>query len=476
MLNRRDMIGSLACASLLPASTACAGQRGTDFTPEQFGAVGNGRADDYPALVRLAAEVSRAGAGIVRFGAGKTYRIDRFLSTRTPSQSGVGHIDFRGCNGLTIDLNGSTIDVKGDFHRSGDVRGSHSSAHAVVPLNLEACSDVIVRGGTLNGNAGLTSADRGVAEGPGHGILIMGCSRVRLEGLHVHHFTADGVYIRGRSGRVSRDIRLTNVRLTNNARQGLTNSGAVGVVATDCAFSETGRTGGDYSRAPGAGVDIEPALQYDLPSDFRAERCRFDNNRGAPVVAGNPATAALVELIDCSGTGSPWSRMILTCAQARIRGGDWHNIQIAPGYGAHRKFGTDVNLEVSGGVWSGDNPGWAPVFDLSRQQPNTWIHHNRFLLRSPQPFRQTYLFRCANPNHRFEDNEVFVAGTGHDGEGDDLVGQFAGATVRRNHWSTDLRDMVVRRAAQPIEGGPDSAAGRRLAIRRARSSHSEAIS
>lgn len=441
-MSRRQLIGSLACAAtLLSAHTACAAQRGSEFTPEQFGASGDGRTDDHAALVRLASAVSRAGGGTIRFARGRRYRIDQVLATREPNRVDIGHVAFIGCNGLTIDLNGATIDVKGDFHRAaGGRRGRQSSAHAVIPLFFEGCSNLTVRNGIMNGNAGLTTADDSVAEGPGHGILLIGCSRVQLEDLHIHHFTGDGVYIRAaRNRRSSRDIRLANVRLTNNARQGLTIAGAAGVTALDCDFSATGRTGGAYHRSPGAGVDLEPGHDYDLPSDFRAERCRFEDNRGSAVVAGSPDRIGLVELINCSGSRRRSGRLILSSAQTRIRGGNWHNIQIACAFAAHQEFRTPINIEVSGGVWTGDDPNWTPVYDLGPRRPNTWIHDNRFELRSPQPFTETYLFRCANPNHRFEENEIFVARTGHAGRGDDLIGQFTHAIVRGNRWSTDLR-------------------------------------
>jgi len=131
--------------------------------------------------------------------------------------------------------------------------------------------------------------------------------------------------------------------------------------------------------------------------------------------------------------------MILTAERNLVQGGSWHNVQIACAYGAHRPFEHDISIEVAGGTWSGDDPDWQPVYDLNPRRPKVYIHHNRFDLRSPEPMRGAYAFRCANPNHRFENNEIFIAATAHRGDGDDLVGQFEDAFVQANHWLTDLK-------------------------------------
>jgi hypothetical protein len=155
-------------------------------------------------------------------------------------------------------------------------------------------------------------------------------------------------------------------------------------------------------------------------------------------VSGNPDRSGRIELVDCAGRTPQMKRMILSCAQTVIRGGSWHNVQIACAYGAFRPFETPISVDVSGGLWSGDDPRWFPIYDVAPKRPNVRIHGNRFRLVSRQPFESTYLFLCGNPNHRFEENEVFVARSGHDGAGDDTVAQFRGAAlVRANRWSTD---------------------------------------
>lgn len=447
-VGRRDaLLGASAAAVLTAAGCGPLAAQGPQLTPEMFGARGDGRTDDYPALLRLAEAANAAGGGAIRFGRGRRYSIGRHI-VGGPSPNNVAHITLRNCRGLHIDLNGSAISVKGDFHRRADRRDERGHqrafAHGVIPLQFWRCVDVSLRNGELDGNVQRMTRDRGVVEiGGGHAVEMLGCERVLFEGLHIHHFSVDGI----RLGITApgeefpcRDVRLNQVRLTNNGRQGLTIAGATGVVATDSSFSETGVTGAYGWHAPAAGVDVEPFRDSPVLSDFRALRCRFDGNVGSPVVAGNPQRTSLVELIDCGGRVPTLRRLILTSARAIVRGGAWHNVQIACAYAARRHIRAPISIDVSGAQWSGDHPGWSPVYDVNPRQPHVYIHNNRFQLVPTAPFTASYAFLCANPNHRFEENEIFVSRAAHDGAGVDFVGQFRGAAaVRRNRWSTDAR-------------------------------------
>lgn len=440
--SRRDILQGLGAVALLAGMSGCeaAAQSTQPFTPEMFGARGDGRTDDYAALRRLAAAVNAAGGGAIRFQAGRNYFIDQIQITGGPEQNDVSHIAFNGCRGLTIDLNGAILSVKGDFHRAGNARGGRSSySRGVIPLTLNRCMDVVIENGELYGNVDKMTRDEEVGESAGHGIAINACTRVLLRDLHVHHFSNDGVRLGTSRDQVPcEDVRLEHVRLFNNARQGLTNAGGINVVAIDSEFSGSGDTGGPYRHAPQSGVDIEPFGRPERDSDFRALRCRFDNNRGYPVVAAKPDDVSRVELIDCHSSNRSPKRMIMGAREWIIRGGTWHNVQIACMYAVRHRAQSSVSIDISGGTWTGDRPGWAPIYDLSPKQPTVRIHGNRFELRSPTPYSTTYLFQCSNPNHHFENNRIFIARGGHGGTGDKLVGNFQrAASVRNNHWTTD---------------------------------------
>jgi hypothetical protein len=85
---------------LLPlASSSAFAQAWPEFTPEMLGARGDGRTDDHEALVRLAAAVSRAGGGVVRFGYRKRYLIDRIRVSSGGQRNDLAHVSFNVATG-----------------------------------------------------------------------------------------------------------------------------------------------------------------------------------------------------------------------------------------------------------------------------------------------------------------------------------------------------------------------------------------
>src|SRR5687768_9840077 len=215
---RRDLLRGIGAASLLVAvsPSLVRAQSGTTFTPETFGARGDGRTDDYDALKRLAAAVSRAGGGNVRFGRGRHYLIDRIQVWGGPNRNDLTNILFNRCRGLTIDLNGSTVHVKGDFHRRGDTnQGRHSWQNQITPFLINRCNGVVITNGALHGHIDRMTRDPEVDERGGYGVSINGSDDVLLEGLHIHHFSGDGVRlgtIGGRDNEPCRNIRMNQLR------------------------------------------------------------------------------------------------------------------------------------------------------------------------------------------------------------------------------------------------------------------------
>jgi hypothetical protein len=265
------------------------------FTPEQFGAAGDGTTDDYDAWAAMIAAVNAAGTGSVRLGANRTYHLGRYIT----ATNGLAVTDLRihDCTGLVIDLNGSRIDIKGNFDRDA------ATTYGLAGIFLEKCRFVVIRNGEIDGNFEQTTNSSGAAEPPSYGIRLGACADVLLENLHLQHFATDGLDVRDAGATPVREVcrRLTaiNVQCLRNGRQGMTIVALRGGVFMNCDFSWTGRVEGPYlGHSPQAGVDIEPGRDTTTPApdtmdadtgDIQFIRCRFEGNRGAQIVAAGGA-------------------------------------------------------------------------------------------------------------------------------------------------------------------------------------------
>jgi hypothetical protein len=293
-MNRREFIAALGASSI--AATRASATTST-FLPEAFGAVGDGKTDDYAAFQRLVAAVNGMASGTVSFTRGRTYFLDRHVT----AGNGISDPIFSGCNGLAIEGNGATFAVKGDFHRET------SSTRSLCGLRFEDCANVMIRNVELVGNVQLMSRTPKLAEAPSHGLLFGGCSDVTVDGVISRHFAADGMYVRASarpdvSGRyrASRRFHVRNSRFLFNARQGLSVIQLRDGAFENCDFSftgsidESGRSSPYGAHAPVAGVDIEPnsAPWYErrpvdvLTGNLSFRSSRMIGNLGGALVAG----------------------------------------------------------------------------------------------------------------------------------------------------------------------------------------------
>ena len=297
-LNRRQFV-SLSLGGLLPLFACGAAGPSARFTPEGFGAAGDGTRDDYDAFARLVEAVNRAGGGIVELRGGATYFLNRHLAPG----NGTRDLLFSDCDGLAIEGNGAEIRVKGRFHR--DKR----SVRSLVGLGFTDCRRVTVRNVVLSGGVEHMTRSKGLGEAASHGLLFQSCSGVTIENATVRQFAADGMYV-GTSGRknaagsrsASRNFLVRNSRFLFNARQGLSIIQLRNATFTNCEFGFSGYfdergSQGEYGwHAPAAGVDIEPnatpsgARPVDaMTGEIAFLGCRMTGNYGGAFLAGQYA-------------------------------------------------------------------------------------------------------------------------------------------------------------------------------------------
>jgi hypothetical protein len=292
-------LGAGALAGALPLQSCRAQPVGGQFTPEAFGAAGDGITDDYDALSRLVEAVNQAGGGSIALAPGRTYFVDRYLNGGKP----VAELAFLGCQNLTIEGNGARIGVKGDFRRD------QPSIRGLAGLRFTDCHGVAVRRLELNGNVDKTLRTEAMPEPASHGLIFQSCFNVAIVGCVAHNFAGDGLYIRdskrlgaGGTRSASRGFAVRNSRFLFNARQGLSVIQLRGGTFEDCEFSYTGFIDGSGAvgpyggHSPGAGVDVEPnstptfGERVDvLTGDILFRRCRMIGNFGCSFVSGKYA-------------------------------------------------------------------------------------------------------------------------------------------------------------------------------------------
>lgn len=300
----RQMMADIASANLAS---------GGYFTPESYGALGDGVTDDYAAFQLLATAVNAAGGGRVLFGRGKTY----LLNQNIVSGNGVSDIQFTSCNGLVIEGNGAKIKLKGGWDRNV------STTRSIMPLRFDQCSNVIVRNLELNGSVDTITNTSAAAVPASYGVTLFGCDRVLLENIYTHHHMADGLRVDATATPVSgtyiasRNVAVRNLRSKFNVRLGVSIIQVRGLWVEDSEFSytafnnETGTTATfTNGGGPQAGVDIEPnflptsGTPVDiLTGEITFARCRFVGNAVSSFLcSAMTGTAYRIEhanLVDC---------------------------------------------------------------------------------------------------------------------------------------------------------------------------------
>lgn len=265
---------------------------------KDFGAVGDGVADDTNAFIGAAAQINAQGGGVLYVPTG-TYKVFRQTANPSPSinspywVSAGDIIRLDNCDGVRIVFDGAEL-IAADGLKYGSFdpltgavynppAGTFTNdAYAAAPgdfIRLENCKNVeiinpIFNGNNVNyvvggrwGNTGIQLANRGVV-----------CSyseNIRVTNGTITYCGLDGLYVRGLTGqRVN--VMFENIRTSYNGRQGFSWVGGEGVTAVNCVFEKTGK--GGISSAPRAGLDIEDNGQGCRDGLF--ENCEFFDNEG----------------------------------------------------------------------------------------------------------------------------------------------------------------------------------------------------
>lgn len=307
--NRRQFLAALAGIPL--AARAASQPSSAVFTPEMFGAKGDGRTNDSEAFAAMSARVNAAGGGTIELRPA-TYIVGR--QRRGPEREGVAFAPFdiirlANCRRpIVINGNGARLRAAPDllYGRFDPTSGKPLAdparlqlTHRAVPyfgmIFIENCSgSVVVRDIELDGNLqslrpGGRSA-KGGWQAAGTGVRLMGNSGTeRLERVRTHHHPQDGLMLNA-SPRRTGTTTCIDVISDSNGRQGCSITGGRNYAFQRCKFTRTGRAG--LGGAPGAGVDIEAESSPIRNVSF--SDCEFSDNHGFGLVSGLGDSADII--------------------------------------------------------------------------------------------------------------------------------------------------------------------------------------
>ena len=337
---RAARLAGVFLGSLLVAGSGLA--RGQTATPvlrkdlkKDFGAVGDGQANDQAAFERAAdffnkraqtpagptgrAEL-RIPRGVYRVGqqdgAFKGRDVLHLVGCRNLKVLGddSATTEIRYANGLRYGAfdpaTGKPYEAATAYFTDGKYGATSGSC-----IILQGCDNVEIANLNLNGNSsglliGGHWGDVGI-QLASDGLFVNDSRHVVLRRLAMHHFGRDGVQVLNHLAKTlddpqREDILFENSTFDYNGRQGLSLTGVNGFRAVNCSFSHTGRvriaaTGKALFSNPGAGVDIEP--EGGFVANVRLENCRFVDNAGQGLVSDHYGTGpAITKNVVVSGS------------------------------------------------------------------------------------------------------------------------------------------------------------------------------
>jgi hypothetical protein len=315
--DRRAFLAAGTAAAAVPTRLLAQGEAA--LRPEDFGARGDGVANDTAAFAHLSAEVTRRGGGTIALGRGKTYIVGRQSRGGQFGWSPEPIIELHKLprqvrilgNGARLKcqpgLRFGTFDLKtGEpvHHPMPNLRIEEVACPYRAMIAIQDCTaPVEIRDVELDGNvAGLRLGGQYGDVGwqiPATGILLFGNrASETIVNCQIHHHALDGLTIIGDPVR-SACSWIEQVKCRYNGRQGASITAGRGYDFADCDFSFTGRS--TVHSPPGAGVDIEAE---DRPNrDFTFTRCTFRDNSGCGLVADSGDSAG-VHFTDCTFVGT----------------------------------------------------------------------------------------------------------------------------------------------------------------------------
>ena len=139
----------------------------------------------------------------------------------------------------------------------------------------EGIHNVLIRGGSIIGNAEDTDTSSSTSLENGCGVFLRSCKDIMIDGVTFYHHTGDGITLShfGVSSQpINENIYIVNCTFDNNSRTDIAAICCKNLVVENCIFKNfTRRTN------PGTCVDLEPNYDFQTVDNVIFRNCVFDN-------------------------------------------------------------------------------------------------------------------------------------------------------------------------------------------------------
>ncbi|PSK94462.1 right-handed parallel beta-helix repeat-containing protein [Taibaiella chishuiensis] len=283
---------------------------------KDFGAIGNGAADDQPAFDAAAAFINARKGNCKLVIPQGTYRVGRQVANKEgrymtgSNVMNIGGEDVGYQSNIEIAGAGQAI-LKykdnmqyGYFTMAGMPQNIQAAKGVDVHkeaatlgkcINIFNCGNVRISNLVLDGNfypGKMKVGGRHLAASQGiqqehYGIFINYSENVSISNVTAKRFGLDGFLIFNAST-VKKNIRFDNCVADYNGRQGMSILFADGVQVNNCKFTNTGMGELQYSGLQ-AGVDLEPEQSDYVIQNVTFNNCTFENSRNTSVAVSSGA-------------------------------------------------------------------------------------------------------------------------------------------------------------------------------------------
>lgn len=210
-----------------------------------FGALGNGIANDTQSIQNAINAVAQQGGGVVYIPNG-VYMVDATKSIQLKSN-------------VSLQLSSNAV-----------LQAIPNSDGSYAILEGSGVQNVSISGGTIQGER---NQHLGTSGEWGMGVKFYGVQNVTISNLTVDNCWGDGIYI-GEGQNQNNEVTLNNVVVNNNRRNGITIVNGQNITISNCTAENSNGT------APADGIDIEPNHPTDLLQNINITDLTTSNNAG----------------------------------------------------------------------------------------------------------------------------------------------------------------------------------------------------